>query len=224
MVRCTGGLACCPSATGPTADLLGGRHHGPGCCTLGLAGSFHLSVGAAAAGAAGGGGLDPSPGSCRGAGCHRPVEGRSLATLPRAGFWAAHGELAEVEGGRREESAWAIFLFEFTFIFFVAYFLCFKQMHPLKCKKSPATPSFFGRLKLQVEGLQGRFNLGPCTSETLGHLGLSHGRVEPWQGAARRSVRPWSEGSREAEPSALLVMAWSQLVLRLGGLPSGNLT
>lgn len=74
-----------------------------------------------------------------------------------------------------------------------------------------------GKRELQVEGLQGRFNLGPCTSETLGHLGLSHGR-EPWQGAARRSVRPWSEGSREAEPSALLVMAWSQLVLRLGGL------
>lgn len=94
--------------------------------------------------------------------------------------------------------------------FFVAYFLCFKQMQPLKCKK-------ITRLKLQVEGLQGRFNLGPCTSESLGHLGLSHGR-EPWQGAARRSVRPWSEGSREAEPSALLVMAWSQLVLRLGGL------
>lgn len=74
-----------------------------------------------------------------------------------------------------------------------------------------------GKRELQVEGLQGRFNLGPCTSETLGHLGLSHGR-EPWQGAARRSVRPWSEGSREAEPSALPVMAWSQLVLRLGGL------
>ena len=66
--------------------------------------------------------------------------------------------------------------------------------------------------------MQGRFNLGPCTLETLKHLGLSHGRVEPWQGAAQSSVRPWSEGSREAEPSALLVMAWSQLVLRLGGL------
>ena len=85
-------------------------------------------------------------------------------------------------------------------------------------KESIATPPFFGRLKLQVEGLQGRFNLGPCTSETMGYLGLGHGCVEPWQGAARRSVRPWSEGSKEAEPSAMLVMAWSQLVLRLGGL------
>ena len=59
------------------------------------------------------------------------MEGRSFATLPCEGFWAAHGELAEVEGGRREEGAWGVIIkMNFHMLIFRLFQAC--SMHPPK--------------------------------------------------------------------------------------------